>query len=147
MKRLETEPYCHKVQYYETDQMGIVHHSNYIRWFEEARTDLLERAGMGYEKMEAAGVLIPVLEAHGVYKSMTHFGDTVEIYMEVKTYNGITLVMTYQVLDQKTKEIRALGETKHCFLDREGKLLSLKRSHQELHQVFLKIQEALPQKG
>ena len=48
--------YTHKVQYYETDQMGIVHHSNYIRWFEEARSDVLEKAGMGYDVMEAEGV-------------------------------------------------------------------------------------------
>lgn len=45
----EWKPYQHKVQYYETDQMGIVHHSNYIRWFEEARTDYMEKMGMGYD--------------------------------------------------------------------------------------------------
>lgn len=49
--------YIHKVQNYETDQMGIVHHSNYIRWFEEARSDVLEKAGMGYDVMEAEGVI------------------------------------------------------------------------------------------
>ena len=42
------KPYRHKVQYYETDQMGIVHHSNYIRWFEEGRIDLMEQMGLGY---------------------------------------------------------------------------------------------------
>ena len=52
--------YSHKVQYYETDQMGIVHHSNYIRWFEEARTDLMEQMGLGYDEMEARGILSPV---------------------------------------------------------------------------------------
>ena len=56
-------PYLHKTQYYETDQMGVVHHSNYIRWFEEARTDLLERAGLGYNKMEKLGIAVPVLSA------------------------------------------------------------------------------------
>ena len=44
-------PYEHKVQYYETDGMGIVHHSNYIRWFEEARVDLLEQLGYGYDRI------------------------------------------------------------------------------------------------
>ena len=47
--------YDHKVQYYETDGMGIVHHSNYIRWFEEARVDLLEQLGFGYDRIEEAG--------------------------------------------------------------------------------------------
>ena len=54
--------YDHKVQYYETDGMGIVHHSNYIRWFEEARVDLLEQLGFGYDRIEEAGYSGPVLE-------------------------------------------------------------------------------------
>ena len=55
------DAYTHKVQYYETDQMGIVHHSNYIRWFEEARTDFMEQLGMGYAEMEKQGVVGMVL--------------------------------------------------------------------------------------
>ena len=49
---MEIVPYEHKVQYYETDQMGIVHHSNYIRWFEEARVDFLDQVDMSYARME-----------------------------------------------------------------------------------------------
>ena len=55
------EAYTHKVLYYETDQMGIVNHSNYIRWFEEARTDFMEQLGMGYAEMEKEGIVSPVL--------------------------------------------------------------------------------------
>ena len=47
----EIREYRHKVQYYETDQMRVVHHSNYIRWFEEARVNLMEQMGMGYDRM------------------------------------------------------------------------------------------------
>ena len=47
------EPYLHKVQYYETDKMGIAHHSNYIRWMEEARVDFLEKIGWGFDRLEA----------------------------------------------------------------------------------------------
>ena len=53
---MKLKAYEHKTQYYETDQMGIIHHSNYIRWFEEARTDLLRQMGIGYEEMEARGI-------------------------------------------------------------------------------------------
>ena len=49
---MEYRVYEHKTQYYETDQMGIIHHSNYIRWFEEARMDMMEQMGMGYAEME-----------------------------------------------------------------------------------------------
>ena len=44
--------YVHQAQYYETDQMGIIHHSNYIRWMEEARTDVLEQIGLPYDRSE-----------------------------------------------------------------------------------------------
>ena len=47
--------YIHKVNYYETDKMGITHHSNYIRWMEEARIDFLEQIGFSYDKLEKEG--------------------------------------------------------------------------------------------
>ena len=52
--------YAHKVQYYETDMMGMVHHANYIRWMEEARIDFMDRLGFSYRKMEEEGVVSPV---------------------------------------------------------------------------------------
>ena len=64
--------YTHRVQYYETDQMGIVHHSNYIRWFEEARLDFMEKIGCSYAAVEASGIMIPVLSASCQYKTMVH---------------------------------------------------------------------------
>ena len=60
---IDIKNYGRKIQYYETDRMGIVHHSNYIRWMEEARIDALAQIGIPYDKIEAAGILIPVLEA------------------------------------------------------------------------------------
>ena len=93
------EMYVHKVQYYETDKMGIVHHSNYIRWFEEARIDFTEKMGMGYHEMEAAGILSPVLTVEASYLRMVHFGDTVTINTSIKEYNGIKLTVGYEVRD------------------------------------------------
>ena len=84
----ETAPCLHKVQYYETDQMGVVHHSNYIRWFEEARTDLLERAGLGYDKMEERGIMVPVLAVSCEYKSSVRYGESVAIIPKVEAYTG-----------------------------------------------------------
>ena len=58
---MKIHSYQHKVQYYETDQMGMVHHSNYIRWFEEARVDYLEQIGLPYHMIEAGGILSPAV--------------------------------------------------------------------------------------
>lgn len=129
-------PYEHKVQYYETDQMAVVHHSNYIRWFEEARTYLMDAYGMGYDKMEEAGIISPVLTANAEYKTMTRFGDTVEIQVWLTTYNGIKMSVAYEVRDKETKEVRCTGTTSHCFMGRDGKLLSLKRSNKVFDEMF-----------
>lgn len=68
--------YEHHAQYYETDQMGCVHHSNYIRWMEEARVSLMEQMGCGYKAMEASGVMSPrygiVPKFHLIYESILH---------------------------------------------------------------------------
>ncbi len=134
----ELNKYKHKVQYYETDQMAIVHHSNYIRWFEEARIDLMEKMGMGYDQMEAKGILSPVLSVEANYLRMVHFGDTVTIETYVKEYNGIKLTMVYEVINDKTQMVHCRGNTKHCFINREGKPLSLKHACPEFHDMFIR---------
>lgn len=120
--------YEHQAQYYETDQMGIIHHSNYIRWFESARIWFMQQIGVDYRDMERLGIISPVLEVHCMYKSMVHFGDTVEILLKIEKYNGVKLELSYIIQDKETQEIRTCGSSKHCFLDREGKPLSLKKA-------------------
>lgn len=130
--------YRHKVQYYETDQMGIVHHSNYIRWFEEARTDLMEQMGLGYDRMEAAGIISPVLSVQADYLRMVRFGDTVTIQTAVREYNGIKLTVSYEVISDKTGMVHCKGETRHCFLNADGRPVSLKRENTDFHEMFMK---------
>ena len=71
------QPYCHHVQYYETDRMGITHHSNYIRWMEEARIDFLAQIGWSYARLEELGILSPVTAVDCRYKASTTFDDQV----------------------------------------------------------------------
>ena len=125
-------PYTHQVQYYETDQMGIAHHSNYIRWFEEARSYILTAIGMGYEKMEEMGIISPVLAVSAKYKSMTHYYDIVNVDLKVTKYNGIKLSVKYIISDSKTGEIRCEGSSEHCFLDGNGRPISLKKKFPEI---------------
>lgn len=128
--------YEHKTQYYETDQMGIIHHSNYIRWFEEARLDMLEQMGMGYAMLEQQGIISPVLEVQCEYKSMTHYGETVEIYTSLKEYNGIRMTIEYTVVDKESGQLRCVGISRHCFLTRDGKPVSLKRNYLEMDKTI-----------
>lgn len=121
-------PWIHKVQYYETDQMQVVHHSNYIRWFEEARVSALEQVDAGYDRFEAAGIISPVLKVEAEYKKMVRFGETVEIRTAVEAFNGISMKIAYQVVRISDGEICCTGKSRHCFLDREGHPISLKRT-------------------
>lgn len=132
MEQPDLAPYTHKVQYYETDQMGIVHHSNYIRWFEEARTDLLERAGLGYAEMERRGIVVPVLSASCEYKSSVRYGERVSISPRVAGYTGLRLSVAYEVRDADTGELRATGETRHAFLGRDFRPAPLGRTQPEV---------------
>lgn len=129
-------PHRHLVQYYETDQMGVVHHSNYIRWFEEARVYLLEQIGCPYHRLEEEGILSPVLEINCQYRSMVHFGDFVDIRVSVQSFNGIKLAFCYEICDHETGEIRTTGTSRHCFMDKGGNLISLKRSHPAIYEIL-----------
>ena len=133
---MEIKVYEHKTQYYETDKMGIIHHSNYIRWFEEARIDYMEQMGLRYDTMETHGVGIPVLGISCQYKSMTRFGETVTIEVKGIQYNGIKMKLGYTIRDKKTQKIRCTGESQHCFLDEQGNPVSIKKSCHDWHAVF-----------
>ncbi len=134
---MESSVYTRKAQYYETDQMGVVHHSNYIRWFEEARVDFLERIGTGYKEMEAAGIISPVVSVSCKYRAMVRFADTVRISLRITAYNGIKLELAYQVRNAETDALCCTGESSHCFLGPEGKPVSLKKDYPQYHALFM----------
>ena len=124
--------YIHKVHYYETDKMGVTHHSNYIRWMEEARVDFLEQIGYGYAKMENAGIISPVIGVECEYKRTTTFDDEICIRPEIESFNGIKLVIRYTMTNIATGETVFTGKSKHCFLNSAGKPLSLRKEFPEV---------------
>ena len=138
---IQIKPYEHHAKYYETDQMGIIHHSNYIRWMEEARMDLMEQIGLSYKGMEEMEIISPVLSVSCEYKSMVHFDETVVIETKIAKYDGIRMKVNYRMTDKKTGELRTLAVSQHCFLNRSGKPISLKRSYQELDTKFFEFYE------
>ncbi len=83
--------FVRKINYYETDKMGVVHHSNYIRFLEEARTFWLNEMNMPFENLEENGITIPVLEVNVSYKHPVTFADIIEIEVFVKEYNGVRM--------------------------------------------------------
>lgn len=127
-KDIKIVPYEHHAKYYETDQMGIIHHSNYVKWMEEARMNLMEQIGLSYRQMEEMEIISPVLSIEVNYHSMVHFDDVVVIQTKLVKYNGIRMEVEYVMTDKKTGELRTTARSSHCFLNRSGKPISLRRS-------------------
>ena len=124
---MELKIYEHKAQYYETDQMGIIHHANYLHWFEEARIDMMEQMGMGYDIMEKQGIISPVLSVHCDYKSMARFGETVQVLVQMKEYNGIRMTIGYEMRDAARGGLVCTGSSQHCFVNGAGLPARLRR--------------------
>ena len=125
-----------KINYYETDRMGIVHHSNYIRYLEEARCFLLDELGMPFSLLEDNGITIPVLKVECDYKHHVTFNDTILIKVFIKEYNGVRLTMGYDVRDKKSGEVVIIAETKHCFTNKNLRPINLKKVNPEFNQKF-----------
>ena len=130
------KPFYRKANYYETDKMGIIHHSNYIRWFEEARLDFLEQAGFPYGRMEEIGLQIPVLSVSCQYKTAVRFNDTVCIKMRIEEFNGFKFTITYTVTNEQTGELHATGETSHFFVDGNLRPVRTKNKYPDIYNVF-----------
>lgn len=120
-------PYEKKVQYYETDMMGIAHHANYIRWMEEARIDFMAQIGFPYEKMEAEGVISPVRAVSCQYRQPCTFGDTLRIAVSVAAFNGVVLTLDYEMRRDSGETPICRASSEHVFMRRGGGLLRLKR--------------------
>ena len=133
---MNIKPYIRTPHFYETDQMGIIHHSNYIRWFEEARVDLMEQMGFGYEKAVAAGIDFAVLGVSCEYKSMVRFGDTVEILCELQSIEAMRMTLGYTITDSATGQVRTTGSSGHCFFSRSRQRpVSVKRDLPEFYEL------------
>lgn len=133
--------YERKINYYETDKMGIVHHSNYIRFMEESRIAFLESNGMNYAEFERQGVVSPVVAVECRFKTPCTYGDNINIRVEIVEYKGVRFVYEYEMTNKETGEIVAIGKTEHCFTDETGKPIIIKKKFPELHETFSKILE------
>ena len=125
-----------RINYYETDRMGVVHHSNYIRYLEEARCSWLDALGMPFSLLEENGITIPVLGVNVTYKHHVTFDDTIIINVFSKEYNGVRMTIGYNVTDKKTGNLVLIGETKHCFTSRELRPVNLKKYAPEFSKKF-----------
>ena len=113
-----------------------MHHSNYIRIFEETRVDFLQQAGFPFSEMESRGLLMPVLFVDCSYKHPLKFEDIFEVDLTITKFNGVSLYVSYIITKADTGEICATGSSSHCFTDEELKPVRTKKAHPDIFKVF-----------
>ena len=119
--------YIRRIHYHETDKMGITHHANYVKFKEEARIHFLDELGFDYAKLEEDGIISPVIGVECQYRHPTTFDDTLRIHVAIEEFRGVKLIIGYSMTDDKTGELIVTGRTMHCFVDKEGRPIILKR--------------------
>jgi acyl-CoA thioester hydrolase len=110
-----------RVRYAETDKMGVVYYANFLVWFEVARADLLRSLGWTYREMEAAGVSLPVIEAHCEYARPARYDDEIEIRTEGEMVSPVRMRFNYTVRRQADQVVAAHGHTVHAAVDASGR--------------------------
>lgn len=143
-----------RVHYKETDQMGVVHHANYVGWFEVGRTEMMRDAGIAYSHMEDLGLLLPVLELDVKYHKPARYDDCVSIYTKLTDYTAIRLQFDYEVrrvdearclsgrasgdesTDEPAGELIASGHTLHMWLNDQWKPARLDKVAPDVYQLL-----------
>ncbi len=130
--------YRRKAHYHETDQMGVVHHSNYVKWMEEARIEFLDSIGASYRTIEENGIVSPVVSISLEYKHPVYFDEEVRIGVSILKYNGIRLEVGYEIRNAADDTLCASASSQHCFT-KDGRLVSLKREMPEQDAILAGI--------
>lgn len=131
--------YHHTVQYYETDRMQITHHSNYVRWMEEARTAMLNDLGWSYAELEAQNIISPVVSVNCHYQKTTTFADDITIKTAVAHVSAAKLELAYTM--ECHGQVVCQATSTHCFLDSNNHIINLKRTLPEFFAALKQHQE------
>lgn len=136
---MDNKYYVRKVNYYETDRMGIVHHSNHIRYFEEARINFMNKIGCDVMELENKGVIIPNVDAYAKYIKPIRFDD--DIYIEVKLvkFSGALMEYNYTIRFCSDDTIAATGHTAHCFVGEDFKPITIRKKYPDFYNRLISV--------
>lgn len=110
------------VRYAETDAMGIVHHRNYLTYFEEGRSHYARLRGHPYSEFEKAGFFLMVSEANLRYSRAARYEQKITTRCWLGEMKSRTLIFNYEIVDALTQEILVTGYTKHVCITKEGQV-------------------------
>ena len=132
--------YSRPVYYYETDKMGVVHHSNYARWLEEARTFYFDDMDLAYIVTESYGVMCPLTDLSLKFKRFAKYGDIFTAKIKMTMYNGVRFRMEYTVVNQDG-QVLLEAESGHAFVGADHKPVRLQRAIPHRHELMKKLVE------
>lgn len=133
--RQKMENYKHLIQYYETDKMGVTHHSNYIRWMEEARVDFLDKLGWSYVKLEENGIISPVTSVECKFVKGTTFAQEITVETSIEELKNVKIRINY-VMKDESGTVVCKGASEHCFLDSAGKFISIAKEYPDFYRAL-----------
>lgn len=126
-----------RVIYADTDAMGVVYHTNYIKWFEVGRCELLRSIGFPYARLEESDILLPVAECSCKYKLPAVYDDLLEITAQVAEMKGATVTLNYEIRKVETGELLVTGMTKHAITDSKFKPIRLRDRNKALYDCLM----------
>ena len=118
----------HRVYYYDTDKMGVVYHSNYLKWMEVARTEFF-RDTIPYSRLEDRGIMLPVKSLNIEYFNSVKYDELIKIKIKLLAFSKIKIKFLYEIYDENLVQLKARAETVNVFTDING---NLKRLENEL---------------
>ena len=124
------------VRYAETDQMGIVHHSNFPIWFEMGRTEFLKELGSSYSEIEQRGVLLPLYELNCQFKSPAKYEDKLMIVTSIKSLSPVKMSFSYEVINTINNKLLATGETMHAWTNVQLKPINAERMIADIYAII-----------
>lgn len=137
-----------KVKYYETDRMGVVHHSNYLRYLEEARMEWMEENIISYSELESMGVIVPAVSAVENFKAFLRFEEPFTLHLSLIEYTGVRMKFAYEIYSDKTGLLCYSAETSHYFSSdalktgKEYMPISIKKKFPQIHEKMLGFLES-----
>lgn len=123
-----------RVQYNETDQMGVVHHSNYIHWFEIGRTEMIRQFGISYREIEELGLLLPVIDVHVHYRKPARYDEEILVCTTISKLTPVIMEFSYEIRrDEEKEELLVSGRTRHMWINKRWKPTRLNRQAPEIY--------------
>ena len=130
-----------RVRFVETDLMGVVHHSNYLRWFEMARVEYLRRANVMLPELIAEGILFPITDIQCKYVQSARFDEIVRVEAELVDFSRVKLCFSYRVLRDTDDILLAEGATKNVFTGANGKIARLPQLYFDRIQALRQVKD------